>query len=127
MRRLLACLALAGIVGGATIGFATGIDIQRSYLASGGAPVQSCDPDGIDVHYELGWRGRVSIERVSIEGIGDACVGLSVTVVMIVAGKPVELGPAPVSRTHANDNSVRLDVPGGVPALDLERLHVAIT
>jgi hypothetical protein len=126
MRRLLACLALASIVGGATLGFAAGLDFPRSQLASGSAPVVACDPDGIDVRYALGWRGQVTIERVTVAGIDDACLGLSVTVVLIVAGDPIELGPARVSRDAHRRVVVRLDVPGVVPALDLERVHVAI-
>jgi hypothetical protein len=126
MRRLLAGLALASIVGGATLGFAAGLDLPRSHLASGSAPVVACDLDGIDVRYRLGWRGQVTIERVTIAEIDDACVGLSITVVMIVAGDPIELGPARISRDEHHRVVVRLDVPGVVPAVDLERIHVAI-
>ena len=126
MRRLLACLAIASIVGGATFGFAAGIDLPRSHLASGSAPVVACDLDGIDVRYTLGWRGRVTIERLTITGIADACVGLSLTAVLIVAGDPIEFGPARISRDDHHRLVVRIDVPGVVPALDLERVHVAI-
>ena len=126
MRRLLACLAFASVVGGATLGFAAGLDLPRSHLASGSAPVVACDLDGIDVHYTLGWRDQVTIEWVTIAGIDDACVGLSMTVVMILAGEPIELGPARISRDDHHRIVVRLEVPGVVPALDLERVHVAI-
>jgi hypothetical protein len=126
MRRLLACLALASIVGGATLGVAAGLDLPRSHIAAGSAPVIACDPDGIDVRYRLAWRGQVTIERVTVAGIDDACLGLSVTVVLIVGGDAIELGPARVSRDAHRRVLVRLDVPGVVPALDLERVHVAI-
>lgn len=126
MRRLLACLALVSIVGGATLGFAAGLDLPRSHLASGSAPVVACDLDGIDVRYRLGWRGQVTIERVTIAGIDDACIGLWVTVVMVVAGDPIELAPTRISRDEHHRVVVRLGVPGIVPALDLERIHVAI-
>lgn len=126
MRRLLACFALASIVGGATLSFAAGLDLPRSHLASGSAPVVACDLDGIDVRYRLGWRGQVTIERVTIAGIDEACIGLSLTVVMIVAGDSIELRPARVSRDDRQRVLVRIDVPGVVPALDLERVHVAI-
>ena len=63
---------------------------------------------------------------MTVAGIDDACVGLSVTVVLVVAGEPIEIGPARVSRDDHRRVVVRLDVPGVVPALDLERVHVAI-
>jgi hypothetical protein len=126
MRRLLACLALASIVGGATLGAAAGLDLPRSHLASGSAPVVACDLDGIDVRYELGWRDQVTIERVTIVGIDDACVGRSVTIVMLVGGEPIELGPARISRDEHHRVVVRVDVPGAVPALAVDHVHVAI-
>jgi hypothetical protein len=127
MRRLLACLALASIVGGATLGLAAGLDLPRSHLAAGSAPVVACDVDGIDVRYALGWQNQVTIERVTIAGIDDACVGLSITVVLVVAGEPIEIGPTRIARDDLRRVVVRLKVPGVVPALELERTHVAIT
>jgi hypothetical protein len=45
---------------------------------------------------------------------------------MVVAGDPIELAPTRISRDEHHRVVVRLDVPGIVPALDLERIHVAI-
>jgi len=126
MRRFLVCLALASMAGGATLGFAAGLDLQQSHLAAGSAPVTACDVDGITVRYELGWLDQVTIERVTISGIDEACIGLSLTAVLIVGGDAIELGPARISPTDHHRVVVRLDVPGVVPALDLERIHVAI-
>lgn len=131
MRRLVATLcagslAVATLAGGLVLGSAATLGLTDTTLSAGSASVSSCDRDGIDIRYALGWRGQVTIERVTVAGIDDACVGLSVTVVMIVAGDPIELGPARISRDDRHRVVVRLDVPGVVPALAVERVHVAI-
>jgi hypothetical protein len=131
MRRLVAPLAVAAmsaatLAGGLVVGSAATLGLADTMLSAGSTSVSSCDPDGIDVRYQLGWRDRATIERVTIAGIDEACLGLSVTVVMIVAGDPIELGPARISRDGHRRVVVRLDVPGVVPALDVERVHVAI-
>ena len=131
MRRLaaslfVAALSAATLAGGLVVGSAATLGLADTPLSAGSASVSSCDPDGIDVRYELGWRDRVTIERVTIAGIDDACVGLSVTVVLVVAGEPIEIGPARIPRADHDRNVIRLDVPGVVPALDVERVHVAI-
>jgi hypothetical protein len=119
-------VCVATLAGGLVVGSAASLGLADATLNAGSAVVSSCDVDGIHVRYRLGWRDQVTIERVTIAGIDDACTGLSVTVVLIVAGEPVELGPVRISRNDHHRVVVRIDVPGVVPALNLERVHVAI-
>jgi hypothetical protein len=123
---LLVSIAIIGVVAGAMTASAATLRLRSFALSAASAPVVACDQDGIDVRYGLGWRGQITIEHLTVNGIDDACVGLSITVVMSVAGDPVELGPARISRDDRHRVVVRLDVPGVVPALDLERVDVAI-
>jgi hypothetical protein len=59
--------------------------------------------------------------------MADAGVGPSLSVVLVVAGEPIEIGPTRIARDDRRRVVVRLKVPGVVPALELERIHVAIT
>jgi hypothetical protein len=127
MRRLLASLAVAALAGCVTLGSAASLHVPDTALSAGSAAVSACDDDGLRIHYRLSWRGGFSIDRIDVGGIDDRCVGLSITLAMIVAGEAVELDPVRIPATGTDDNEVQLPVPGNVPAVGLERVHIAIT
>jgi hypothetical protein len=127
MRRLLAALAVASVVACATVAYATRLDLTPAYLAAGGADVTSCDHDGVEVHYQLAWKGYFAIAKAAVSGIDDDCVGLHLMLVLVVGDDAVEPGSVVVPATAHDDNAVTITVPGDVPALDVGDVHVAIT
>jgi len=127
MRRLLVSIAIIALVAGATTAAAASLTLRPSALSAASAPVGPCDPDGVRVAYHLAWRGHVSIARVDVIGIADRCVGHQLTAVLIVAGKPVDLGSVTVMSTRPNDNTASVDVHADVRATAAESVHVSIT
>lgn len=127
MRRLLASIAVAAVVGGAILGAAASLDVPPTMLSAGSAVVSSCDGDGVKVDYRLAWHGHFAVDRVTISEIDDACVGHDLTLVLVVAGTAVEMGTASIPPSSPDDNVVVFPVDGDVPAIDLDVVHIAIT
>lgn len=81
-KRLLIGLASAGIVGGATFGFAATLPTASSNLGAGGAGIASCDADGVAVTYDVAYTATgYKVTNINVDGIAAACDGddLSVT------------------------------------------------
>jgi hypothetical protein len=81
-KRLLIGLASAGIVGGATFGFAATLEVDSSNLGAGGETVASCDTDGVDVTYDVAYDPTgYEVTNINVADIAAACAGddLSVT------------------------------------------------
>jgi hypothetical protein len=127
MRRFLTALAVAGILWAAAPGSAATLDVSGGALAVGGASVGACDHDGVHVRLALAWREHPVLGSITVRGIADACIGRSMSVVLVVAGAPVELAPTRILPRRHDDNEVRLRVPGSVPAIDLDGIHMAIS
>jgi len=127
MLRLLGSIITAALVACAMMGYAANLDATSATFSAGSATVSSCDRDGVEVRYELGWNGHFSVQRVEITRIDDACIGLRLALVLVVAGEPVEVGIAPIPSSAPDGNAVSLDVPGDVRASDLEGAEVVIT
>lgn len=74
--RVLIGLAAAGIIGGATYGFAATLDVNPNSLAAGSELVASCDTDGVTTSYATGWDAtdeRYEVTSVTVSGIAAAC------------------------------------------------------
>ena len=127
MRTLVVAVVLAALVGGTTIGAAASLDVADSVLSGGSASVSSCDTDGVDVQYHLTWREGFAIDRLTVDGIDDACIGLHLSLVFIVNGFAIDLGSATVPATRPDANAVVIDVTQDIPAADVEVVHIAIT
>jgi hypothetical protein len=127
MRRLLVSVAIIVLVAGATTASATSLVLRPLALSAASAPVGPCDPDGVRVAYHLAWRGHVSIARVDVSGIADRCVGHELTAVLVVAGKPVDLGSVTVRLNRPGDNTASVVVRADLRATAAESLHVSIT
>ena len=127
MRRFLTALVVAGILWAAAPGSAATLDVSGGALSAGGATVGACDHDGVHVRLALAWREYPVLESITVSGIADACIGRSMQVVLVVAGTPVELVPTSIPASRHDDNEVRLSVPGSVPVIDLDGIHVAIS
>ncbi len=127
MRRYLTALVVAGILWAAAPGSAATLDVSGGVLSGGRATVGACDHDGVHARLALAWRERPVLGSITVGGIADACIGRSMSVVLVVAGTPVELAPVRISPRRHDDNEVRIRVPGSVPAIDLDGIHMAIS
>lgn len=127
MRRLLASIALIVLVAGATTASAASLALRPSTLSVASSAVGPCDPDGVRVTYRLAWKGHIAIDRVEVTGIADRCVGRQLAAVLIVAGRPVDLGFVTVRFTRPNDNRASVIVGEDIRATAAERVLVSIT
>lgn len=127
MRRLLVSIAILALVAGATTAAAARLTLRPVGLSAASAPVGPCDPDGVRVAYRLAWRGHVSIARVDVSGIADRCVGHELTAVLVIAGKPVDLGSVTVRFSRPDDNTASVVVNEDIRAPAAESVHVSIT
>lgn len=127
MRRLLVLIAIIALAAGATTAAAASLTVRPLALSAASAPVGPCDPDGVGVAYRLAWKGHVSIARVDVSGIADRCVGHQLTAVLIVAGKPVDLGSVTVRFTRPDENTASVVVNEDIRANAAESVHVSIT
>jgi hypothetical protein len=127
MRRLLATIAAGSVLWAAMLGNAASLDLPGSSLAVGSSSVTACDRDGVDADLVLTWGDHAAVEQVRIGGIDDRCVGLSLRLVLILPAGPVELGPVRIAPSEQDDNNAQLEVPVDVRAIDVGRIHIAIS
>lgn len=127
MRRLLVAIATIVLIVGATTASAASLVLRPSTLSVASGPVGPCDRDGIRVTYRLAWKGHVAIDRVDVTGIADRCVGHRLTAVIVVAGRPIDLGSVGITFSKSDANSASVVVNDDIPASAAARVHVSIT
>jgi hypothetical protein len=127
MRRLLATIAAGSVLWAAMLGNAASLAPTRTSLAAGSSSVTACDRDGVDAGLLLSWRDHAAVERVRIGGIDDRCIGLSLRLVVMLPAGPVELGPVRIAPSAQDDNMALLQVPVDIRAIDVGRIHIAIS
>lgn len=127
MRRLLVSIATIVLIAGATTASAASLVLRPSTLSVASGPVAPCDPDGVRVTYRLAWKGHVAIDRVAVTGIADRCVGHRLTAVIVVAGRPIDLGLIGITFSRSDANSASVVVNDDIPATAVESVHISIT
>jgi hypothetical protein len=75
-KRLLAGIAVAGIVGGGTYGFAATLGVSSDNLGAGSTVVASCDTDGITADYTAVYSASANayqVTTVELGGVAATC------------------------------------------------------
>ena len=123
-KRLLVGLAAAGIVGGATFGFAASLGtVDSDNLGAGNSVVASCDGDGMDVSYSTAYnadggdssQGGYDVTSVDLSGVAAACDGQEITVTLSGA-----------SDASLEEEIVTLDVVTGAASVDVDDVNAEL-
>lgn len=127
-KRLLIGLAAAGIVGGATFGFAASLGtVDSDNLGAGNSVVASCDSDGLDVSYVTTYDPTTAVyevDSVTLTAVDANCLGETIHVTL-TDGTDAVLGDGSVVAGSTGTESVAID--DGVDAEDVEGAHVVIS
>jgi hypothetical protein len=75
MKKVIFTLLFATVAGALTFGAAAGLQVDSENLGSGGAGVVSCDPDGVDVSYNLAKGNPQVVDGFTVSGIHEQCIG----------------------------------------------------
>jgi hypothetical protein len=75
MKHVIYTLLFATVAGALTFGAATSLQVSSANLGSGGAEVDSCDPDGVEVTYNLAKSDPSRISGIVVSGIAKECKG----------------------------------------------------
>jgi len=123
-KRLLIGLASAGIVGGATFGFAATLDPTSDTVGAGSTVVASCD-GAVNVDYTVAWgAGAYEIDDVTVSGIDASCAGDAISITLM-DGATARTATADVVNAGGADEV--FDVSGlDVSARTLANVHVVI-
>jgi len=108
--RGLVAVLVAGAVFGAVYGSAASLGgLTVGTMGADSAQVTSCDADGVDASFEVGWGGaQPVISAVNVSGIADACLDHSIAVVLTAGGQPVGLGRTTVGVGVRNNNAAHV-------------------
>ncbi len=125
MRRALLILAVVVALALAVYGAAAALNVDGGFVQAGADTTVSCD-DGVGVWYTFGWENNeIVVNHVSVGGIDQACLPATVFVVLTDQnGASLWQGTGTAT---APSGSVGLAVSPGVPAEDIEDVHVGIT
>jgi hypothetical protein len=114
-----AVMAMASTLGGVT----------PATLGAEDSPVASCDTDGVATSYPSVWDAadkRYEVASVTVEGVDDACDGLTVKVTLTdSAGDALSEGTLAIPTDGVVDHTVTLAA--GVSTEAVEQVHVNIS
>jgi len=85
MKRVIFTLLFATVAGSLTFGAAATLPVNSDNLGSGGAGVVSCDPDGVDVSYDLVPEVPSQVQGITVSGIAGECSGQNLSYVVLGA------------------------------------------
>ena len=93
MKHVIYTLLFATVAGALTFGAAASLTVNSSELGSGGTEVSSCDPDGVEVSYDLLDADPSMVNEIVVNGIATECAGQTLHyVVLDEAGEVVDAG-----------------------------------
>ena len=128
MRRTLLALIVGGVIAAAVYGSSATLGgIGNPDLGAEDAAVPSCDTDGVETAYSVGFDGGIRVTQVKVTKIADACRGNVVDVFLTKDGAQLGTGTAPVQNGPSDDNFA--DVPLGLSgplARDVNDIHISI-
>ena len=134
MRRLIAALAVGGVLAAGAYGAAASLGgIGTSSLGADATAVLSCDTNGVTVAYNSAYSNSApagyKVDSVAVTGIDDDCNGLTVSATLTKGGASIASGQAAVGVGGPDDNHALIGVggQGGQPlAEDVDGLHLQI-
>jgi hypothetical protein len=124
MKRAALALALALTVGSAVAGAAASLGGITTSLGADDATVGSCDPDGVVATYRVGFTAGIgfTVLEVHVAGTHADCNGKRIDVVLTRGGSSLGTAGGTVSTT----GTTVLTMPAGIPAADVDDIHIAI-
>lgn len=125
MRRIVLFLAVVAALAVAVYGAAAALNVEGGFVQAGADTSLACD-DGVGVWYVLGWENnQIVVNHVSVGGIDQACLPAKVFIVLTDAnGNSLWQGTGTAT---APSGAVGLSVSPGIPADQIEDVHVGIT
>jgi hypothetical protein len=127
-KRLLVGLAAAGIVGGATFGFAASLGgIDSDNLGADDSEVLSCDTNGVDASYTTTYDSATAVyevDSVELDDVAAGCEGETIHVTLTDSAN-ASLGDGDVVAGNTGSESVPMT--DGVDAESVEDIHVVIS
>lgn len=126
MKHVIYTLLFATVGGALTFGAASSLTVNSQELGSGGAEIASCDPDGVNVTYDLLDTDPTVISAFSVEGIAlPNCVGRKLHWALLgkdAAGKEIVLTSGRVDV----DAAVETFGPLKIKVEDLARISITL-
>ena len=86
MRKLLVTLGLATAGGSMAFGAAANLQVSSQDLGSGFALVESCDPDGVTVSYNMQADKPRLVDSITVSDVHADCVGQNLSWVIQLEG-----------------------------------------
>lgn len=127
MKRILIALVAGGAVAGAVFAAAAGLVERPDDLGSGFAMVASCDTDGVDFSYEVGFDITYNVTNITVDGIADRCIGQRYKLSLLGMGGRSLAEFSGVVDSNSLANIIGIDNPDfRVPAADVEQVALAI-
>jgi hypothetical protein len=127
-KRLLAGLAVAGIVGGGTYGFAATLGVTSDNLGAGDSIVASCDTDGLTADYTAVYSATANAYEVTTVELGGVAVACNTQQVQITLSGAAN---SSLNETTATVNAVSgaqtITLSTPVSAQSVTGLHVVIS